>query len=110
MVRTAKRVSSAPAVRSVYSDRQISAARNRLRIFTGLGIVVMIVALAGAGFGQLYIGNAIFGANPWADYFALLGWGFASEASRASITETLRGIGQQKLAASRPDDQASGSE
>jgi hypothetical protein len=96
MVRMAKRVSSAPAIRSVYSDRQISVARNRLRIFTGLGFVVMIVALAGAGFGQLYAGNAIFGANPWADYFALLGWGFASEASRASITETLRGIGQQK--------------
>jgi hypothetical protein len=45
------------------------------------------------GFGELYIANPVFGANFWSDYSALMAWGFGAEASRASITDMVRGWG-----------------
>lgn len=91
-----KRVASPPTIRLAYQETQLAAARNRLAIFTALGYVIMVVALAGAGFSELYIAKASFGANAWGDYFALLGWGFAAEATRVSVTEMLRGLSNQK--------------
>jgi hypothetical protein len=90
-----KRVASAPEVRPTYGQAAVSA-QSRLALFTWLGYIITVVSLAGAGFGELYVDNAIFGANLWSDYFALIGWGFASEATRAAITDTLRGAGEQK--------------
>ncbi len=69
-----------------YFDAQI-----RQRMFTWFTFLVAVVLLAGTGFGELYYGNPTFGS--WEDYFALLAWGFGSEASRASITDMVKGWG-----------------
>ncbi len=66
-------------------------ARIRLNLFTGFTFLVAVVLLAVTGFGELYYGNPAFGS--WEDYFALLAWGFGSEASRASITDMVKGWG-----------------
>jgi len=52
-----------------------------------------VLLLAGAGFGELYVTRATFGSNAWGDYFSLLAWGFGAEATRAAITDLVRGWG-----------------
>jgi hypothetical protein len=79
-----------PATREI-TDGATTRAGRRLRWFTWVTYAVAVVLLAGAGFGELYISNATFGANVWGDYFALLVWGFGAEASRAAIAEMVQG-------------------
>ncbi|HMO57183.1 MAG TPA: hypothetical protein PKA05_12235 [Roseiflexaceae bacterium] len=70
-----------------------SAAAWRIWAFRMARFVIAIAFLAGAGFAELYIGKATFGANWWSDYFTLLLWGFSSEMSRAAITDLTRNLG-----------------
>lgn len=83
----------APSVRPSTAETQLASARIRLRLFTWFSYAVALVVLIGAGFAELYIARPAFGANAWGDYFALLAWGFGSEATRAAVTEMLRGWG-----------------
>jgi hypothetical protein len=46
--------------------------------------------MCGLGFSQVYAGNATFGANPGADYYGLLAWGFGAEATRDSLAKVLQ--------------------
>lgn len=71
-------------------DRRASGAERRLQLFTVLSYLIAIVLLAGAGFTELYINKATFGASPWGDYFGLLAWGFGAEATRQAITGVLK--------------------
>lgn len=68
-------------------------ARLRLRIFAWASYVAAVILLAGTGFGELYVNKATFGAAWWSDYFGLLLWGFGAEATRAAVTEVVRGWG-----------------
>lgn len=70
-----------------------AAAQLRLRLFTIASYVIALGFLASAGFIELYLANATFGANAWGDYFTLLAWGFGAEASRAAIMQMVRGWG-----------------
>jgi hypothetical protein len=81
-----------PATREI-TDGATTRAGRRLRWFTWVTYAVAVVLLAGAGFGELYISNATFGANAWGDYFALLAWGFGAEASRAAIADIVQSWG-----------------
>jgi hypothetical protein len=81
----------APSARSLTSEDQVLSARARLRLFTWASYAVAVILLAGAGFAELYIARPAFGANAWGDYFALLAWGFGAEATRAAVTEMVRG-------------------
>jgi len=65
------------------------AARN-IYLFNWLSYAIAVGLLAGAGFGQLYASQPIFGANGWSDYFTLLAWGFGAEATRDAITKVVR--------------------
>jgi hypothetical protein len=67
----------------------IQAARN-IYWFNWLSYVIAVGLLAGAGFGQLYASQPMFGANGWSDYFTLLAWGFGAEATRDAITKVVR--------------------
>ena len=80
-------------VRPLSDEGELQAARRNLRLFTWVSYGLAWLLLAGAGFGELYVSRATFGANAWADYFALLAWGFGAEASRQAITEVIRGWG-----------------
>ncbi|GAB1537743.1 hypothetical protein NUACC21_03970 [Scytonema sp. NUACC21] len=65
------------------------AARN-IYWFNWLSYAIAVGLLAGAGFGQLYATQPMFGANGWSDYFTLLAWGFGAEATRDAITKVVR--------------------
>lgn len=65
------------------------AARN-IYWFNWLSYAIAVGLLAGAGFGQLYASQPMFGANGWSDYFTLLAWGFGAEATRDAITKVVR--------------------
>jgi hypothetical protein len=65
----------------------------RIWAFRMARFTIAIAFLAGAGFTELYLGKATFGANWWSDYFALLLWGFSAETSRAAITDLTRNLG-----------------
>lgn len=67
--------------------------RVRLWLFLAVSFVLGWVLLAGAGFNELYVQKATFGANWLADYLALFAWGFGAEASRDAITTLVRGWG-----------------
>ncbi len=67
--------------------------RLRLAIFLILSFVFGWVLLAGAGYNELYLQQATFGANPLGDYLGLFAWGFGAEASRDAITTLVRGWG-----------------
>ncbi|QKQ75229.1 hypothetical protein [Nostoc sp. TCL240-02] len=58
--------------------------------FNWLSYAIAVGLLAGAGFGQLYASQPMFGANGWSDYFTLLAWGFGAEATRDAITKVVR--------------------
>jgi hypothetical protein len=78
---------------SLTLEEQGVKAGKQLRIFTWTSYAIALIFLAGTGFGQLYVDNPTFGANPWKDYFALLAWGFGAEASREAITKVVQGWG-----------------
>ncbi|MFO7169091.1 MAG: hypothetical protein DIU80_013800 [Chloroflexota bacterium] len=63
----------------------------RYWLFTAARVLIAILFLAGAGFAQLYLNNAAFGASWWTDYFSLVAWGFSAEASRTAIADLVRG-------------------
>lgn len=65
------------------------AARN-IYWFNWLSYAIAVALLAGAGFGQLYANQPIFGANGLSDYFSLLAWGFGAEATRDAIAKVVR--------------------
>jgi len=85
----------APSARSFQKPKwwTFSNAQRRLKAFTWLTYALAVGFLAFAGFGELYLGDPIFGANFWGDYSALMAWGFGAEASRASITDMVKGWG-----------------
>jgi len=83
----------APSTRSGSWEDHSQGANERLKIFTISSYTIAIVFLAGAGFNQLYVDKATFGANPWKDYSALMAWGFGSEATRDAVTKVLQGTG-----------------
>jgi hypothetical protein len=85
-----------PATREI-TEEETNRAVQRLRWFTWATYAIAVMLLAGAGFGELYVANATFGANAWGDYFALLAWGFGAEASRAALAEMVRGWGLVKF-------------
>jgi hypothetical protein len=58
--------------------------------FNWLSYAIAVGLLAGAGFGQLYVSQPMFGANGWSDYFTLLAWGFGAEATRDAVTKVVR--------------------
>ncbi|HOU14909.1 MAG TPA: hypothetical protein PKZ84_17515 [Anaerolineae bacterium] len=70
---------------------KIAGAGWRLQAFTWLTYAVAVIALALAGFMELYGARLDFGANGIGDYFTLLAWGFGAEATRASIAEMVQG-------------------
>ncbi len=70
---------------------KIAGAGRRLQWFTWLTYAVAVIALALAGFMELYGARLDFGANGIGDYFTLLAWGFGAEATRASIAEMVQG-------------------
>lgn len=83
----------APSARPLTVEEQVTGAQARLRLFTWASYTITVALLAGAGFGELYVANASFGANAWGDYFALLAWGFGAEATRAAVAQMVRNWG-----------------
>jgi hypothetical protein len=77
-----------PEVISVQPSPQ-QAAQN-IYWFNWLSYAIAVGLLAGAGFGQLYVSQPMFGANGWSDYFTLLAWGFGAEATRDAVTKVVR--------------------
>ncbi|NJL04464.1 MAG: hypothetical protein HC911_06025 [Chloroflexaceae bacterium] len=73
-------------------SRSASQATWRLWLAFLLGYGVVLVLLAAGGFAELYAKNAVFGANGWADYLALMAWGFGAETSRVAITGMAGGV------------------
>lgn len=72
---------------------QVRGAGSRLRWFVFCTYGIALLMLAGTGFNEVYAKKATFGAELWADYLTLLIWGFGAEATRDSVTSTLRGWG-----------------
>jgi len=97
-----------PGVRPTAPDTSARGAEARLRLFMWVSYGIVLVLLAGAGFNELYVASATFGADAgptgWGDYFALLAWGFGAEATRAAITELVQGW-QLPGVAARPSTQ-----
>lgn len=60
-------------------------ARARRRIFGLASLVLTLVGLLPLGFSELYLNKPSFGANPWADYPALVFWGLGIEFTRQTI-------------------------
>lgn len=71
----------------------VRGAESRLRWFVFCTYGIALLMLAGTGFSEVYAKKATFGAELWADYLTLLIWGFGAEATRDSVTSTLRGWG-----------------
>jgi len=63
-------------------------ADGRLRWFYIFSYLIVMGVLAGTGFNQLYLTKPTFGS--WADYIAVLGWGFGAEATRSAAVKALR--------------------
>lgn len=80
---------SAPSIRPLTLDEQVTGAVARQRAFTWTSYAILVIVLAGAGFNQLYIDQPTFGANPWKDYTALLAWGFGAETARDAVTKVI---------------------
>lgn len=72
---------------------QPAEAKSRLRWFEVATYAAALILLGGTGFNEVYVKKLTFGAELWSDYFALLIWGFGAEATRDSVTSTLRGWG-----------------
>ncbi|MGH9940282.1 MAG: hypothetical protein ACREAM_28910, partial [Blastocatellia bacterium] len=71
----------------------------KLRAWKWATYIIIVVLLAGAGFGELYVNKPTFGANPWSDYLTLFAWGFGSETTRAAFVELAKGWGMASLVA-----------
>lgn len=93
-----------PGIRPAAPDTAARGAEARLQLFMWVSYGVVLVLLAGAGFNELYVASATFGANGWSDYFALLAWGFGAEATRAAVAELVQGW-QLPGVAARPSAQ-----
>lgn len=90
--RTAAALLPLPAATISLNDTQLIAGADwRLRVFSGVSYALALALLAGAGFAELYVDNLTFGANAWADYLALLAWGFGAEVSRTAVVDLLKG-------------------
>lgn len=83
-----------PLLGAVGSNPSRSARQATWRLWLAflLGYGVVLVLLAAGGFAELYTKNAVFGANGWADYLALMAWGFGAETSRVAITGMAGGV------------------
>lgn len=88
-----KPVPPAPPTLPPTIENQATGAKVRLQIFSITSYAIALTLLAGAGFIELYVAKATFGANYWSDYFTLLAWGFGAEATRESITKVVRDWG-----------------
>jgi hypothetical protein len=75
-------------------------ADGRLRWFYIFSYLIFMGVLAGTGFNQLYLTKPTFGS--WADYIAILGWGFGAEATRSAAVKALRKTDEASEA--RPDE------
>ncbi len=62
----------------------------RLRLDEVVKRLAFVGFMCGLGFSQVYGGNATFGANPGADYYGLLAWGFGAEATRDGLAKALQ--------------------
>ncbi|MCL5999455.1 MAG: hypothetical protein M1546_25835, partial [Chloroflexi bacterium] len=96
---------AAPSILPPGEERRTMFAQWRLGAFVLGSYVIIIALLAGAGFSELYVTKATFGAEPWRDYFALLAWGFGAEATRAAVLGLVSGWG---LPGIRRDNQGVG--
>ena len=79
-----------PPVGQPIGKPEADKAMRNLRWFWIGSYAVALTLLALAGFNELYVTKLTFGATPWADYAALLAWGFGAEATRAAVTEVVR--------------------
>jgi hypothetical protein len=70
-------------------------ASHRLACFRWLCWALALFLIAGTGFQEVYVKNPVFGQSPWMDYFAVFLWGFGAEATRASVTSTIRSWDQR---------------
>ena len=75
-------------------------ADGRLRWFYIFSYLIFMGVLAGTGFNQLYLTKPTFGS--WADYIAILGWGFGAEATRNAAVKALRKTDEASEA--KPDE------
>lgn len=51
-----------------------------------IAYLVLIAFLAVIGMQQLYLKNAIFGADPFSDYFGLLIWAMSSDVASRTLS------------------------
>ncbi len=88
-------LSGAPAAAARTTDLRSEGGRAERRqlAYNIARVGIAILFLAGAGFNELYVKNAFFGADRFADYLALLIWGFSAETSRAAITDLANRLG-----------------
>jgi len=72
---------------------QVALSQVRLTLFTVLAYLVLVIALSWLGYNQLYLASPTFGANPVADYFALLVWGVGVDLiTRSAVMGTLKEV------------------
>ncbi|NEO85708.1 MAG: hypothetical protein F6J87_15870, partial [Spirulina sp. SIO3F2] len=75
------------------SSQRVARARWRLIAVNWASRTIAIGLFAFAGFTQLYSPRATFGADPLADYFALMAWGLGAETTRSSIVKVIQDLG-----------------
>lgn len=75
------------------SPRRAARARWRLIGVNWASRTIAISLFSFAGFTQLYSPRSTFGADPLADYFALLAWGLGAETTRSSIVKVIQDLG-----------------
>ncbi|GIK73287.1 MAG: hypothetical protein BroJett021_22750 [Chloroflexota bacterium] len=73
--------------------KQDKSSVRRLRTLTLLSWAVALLLLCAAGFNQLYVTKATFGATPWTDYLGLFAWGFGVEVTRDAVVKMVQGWG-----------------
>jgi hypothetical protein len=95
---TAALLAPAPSLGPAAAEREVKGAHIRVTLFTWASYAIAVALLAGAGFGELYVAKAAFGANAWGDYFALFAWGFGAEATRAAVGQVVRNWGLPGIA------------
>jgi hypothetical protein len=67
----------------------------RVRILSveAIASIVTVGALAYWGMDEMWLKDSTFGKNGWLDYFPLLFWGFAANASKDAILKAIKGLG-----------------
>ena len=86
-------LSPEPAISSAFQPKQVAQATQKLRWFNWVSRIVAITLLAWLGMTELYGSNAIFGADPLRDYFAVIAWGFGAELTRESVLRATQDLG-----------------